>query len=67
MEYDEFKKLMENAPEGSPLANLRESIEEAVLDTINKQVKELMTEYSLTYGEAMSILSQKWEDAKNEY
>ncbi len=61
MDYEEFKQLIENAPEGSELANLREAMEKTVHATINEQIKELMTEYSLTYGEAMLIVQKRWE------
>ena len=61
MEYEEFKKLMENAPEGSPLADLRYSMEKGAEDTINQLIKELMTEYSLTYGEAFHLLKRNWD------
>ena len=64
MSEEDIKKLFDNAPEGSNLALLKEAMEEAVMDTINQQVKELMTNHSLTYGEAMSILAQRWEDSK---
>lgn len=66
MSEKELKKLWDNPPEGSELANLKEAMEEAIMDTINKQIKDLMTRYSLTYGEAIIILQQQWESYKQQ-
>lgn len=66
MSEKELKKLWDNPPEGSELANLKEAMEEAIMDTINEQIKDLMTRYSLTYGEAIIILAQQGESYKQQ-
>ena len=61
MNEEEFKKIWDNAPKDSNLAILKEAMEEAVVDTINERVKELMATYSLTYGEALLITEKEFK------
>ena len=59
---EKLKKLFEEAPEGSELANLKIAMEKAANDMVNEHVKQLMKEHSLTYGEAMIIAKQQWDE-----
>lgn len=67
MNKEEFKKLWDNPPKDSNLAHLKEAIEEGIKDTINERIKELMTNHSLTYGEALLIVEKEFKESEKAF